>query len=393
MKLMRKNGGFTLVELIVVIAILAILAGIAVPAYSGYIQKAEKAADMQLLGAVNESFQAACVAESTTAAAIRTATLDWDGNKVVGIASVNGAYNDAIDSSFKMFYAGNEGTEFKVLANKLVFMGGVFAEIDSAYADVFNQIINNPEMSASIGAFKNSAFANISANDLMGQVADVSSLASLLIQSVNEDGTPSALTSIVMSEAYRETMAQKLGYEDGDAYFAAVQEMMNENPQAAADYMANSTILNVANTVNGWDATKEQAAKNDLMNLDYSGMVSKINNPDQAEEGLAQAAMLYGMYTAFDPEGAKTLLSGEDAGLSSLQNLGSKTNASGVTFEQYLAGLNDSTSQASKDFAGYKGALDVVNEGVSSDTDTANKVMTDGYDDGTLAALLQQVIG
>ena len=41
MKLMRKNGGFTLVELIVVIAILAILAGIAVPAYSGYIEKAK----------------------------------------------------------------------------------------------------------------------------------------------------------------------------------------------------------------------------------------------------------------------------------------------------------------------------------------------------------------
>ena len=40
MNMFKKNGGFTLVELIVVIAILAILAGIAVPAYSGYISKA-----------------------------------------------------------------------------------------------------------------------------------------------------------------------------------------------------------------------------------------------------------------------------------------------------------------------------------------------------------------
>ncbi len=39
----KSNGGFTLVELIVVIAILAILAGIAVPAYSGYIEKAGEA--------------------------------------------------------------------------------------------------------------------------------------------------------------------------------------------------------------------------------------------------------------------------------------------------------------------------------------------------------------
>ena len=37
----KSNGGFTLVELIVVIAILAILAGVAIPAYTGYIEKAQ----------------------------------------------------------------------------------------------------------------------------------------------------------------------------------------------------------------------------------------------------------------------------------------------------------------------------------------------------------------
>ena len=45
MNMFKKNGGFTLVELIVVIAILAILAGVAVPVYSGYITKANQAAD------------------------------------------------------------------------------------------------------------------------------------------------------------------------------------------------------------------------------------------------------------------------------------------------------------------------------------------------------------
>lgn len=57
MKFMKKNGGFTLVELIVVIAILAILAGVAVPAYSGYVEKANKQADITLVRDVANALQ------------------------------------------------------------------------------------------------------------------------------------------------------------------------------------------------------------------------------------------------------------------------------------------------------------------------------------------------
>ena len=64
MTMFKKNGGFTLVELIVVIAILAILAGVAVPAYSGYIAKAEQASALQTLSAVNTAAQGLAIGDN-----------------------------------------------------------------------------------------------------------------------------------------------------------------------------------------------------------------------------------------------------------------------------------------------------------------------------------------
>ena len=40
---MRKQSGFTLIELITVIAVLAVLAGVALPSYSGYVRRAKDA--------------------------------------------------------------------------------------------------------------------------------------------------------------------------------------------------------------------------------------------------------------------------------------------------------------------------------------------------------------
>lgn len=53
--LARRHDGFTLVELIVVIAILAILGGVAVPAYGGYVKKANMQADISLVSELRDA--------------------------------------------------------------------------------------------------------------------------------------------------------------------------------------------------------------------------------------------------------------------------------------------------------------------------------------------------
>lgn len=76
MNMFKKKDGFTLVELIVVIAILAILAGVAVPAYTGYINKAEEAADMQILSSVNTAVQGLAAAEGVAVTGIQVTVSD-----------------------------------------------------------------------------------------------------------------------------------------------------------------------------------------------------------------------------------------------------------------------------------------------------------------------------
>ena len=101
MNMMKKNGGFTLVELIVVIAILAILAGVAVPAYSGYLTKAKDAAVLTELDAVKT---AAFAAKATDTTPVTVITVNSDGSVYVNTDLTNAVdldpfYTDANQSA------------------------------------------------------------------------------------------------------------------------------------------------------------------------------------------------------------------------------------------------------------------------------------------------------
>ena len=105
MTMFKKNGGFTLVELIVVIAILAILAGVAIPVYSGYITKAQDTKVITELDAIATAAQAA----NAKADAITAIDLADDGET---LSVTTTRISDTYVADFDIYYGGSQKTAY-----------------------------------------------------------------------------------------------------------------------------------------------------------------------------------------------------------------------------------------------------------------------------------------
>ena len=384
----NKNGGFTLVELIVVIAILAILAGVAVPAYSGYIERAERASDLQLLSAVNQAFGAACMEQNVDSSDLEglefvmTAEGKINGfkphaNVVSRAATVNGT---ALYESFAMYYGTNMDVPFKVF--KVIrysngsFSGyGVNDEIVYTYAGSTIQVSVD-----TLQKLTNSTYGQkIGASTLLGQVSSLADLATDAIAGSNSESS-SVLGEIVMNEAYLNNLANSLGMD-----LNTLLEKLEKEEDGGASFLSNSLVLSAAQSTTGKTTAQVSAMLTDPNFVKNMG--NKLNDSTKAQEGLADAALAYGMYTSYVYARGDEQAIAELGNITDFTSLKSALNAmSSDDFANYLE------NEGKADMDAYLSAMDVIS-GTTESPDALNSALTNGFSDSELQGLLGGMMG
>ena len=384
--------GFTLVELIVVIAILAILGGVAIPAYSGYVAKAERAGDEQLLAAVNKAFAAACIESGTDITKLNSSSAVIKINDD-GTIDTDTIAPEASKIPFAGYFAGNEASTFAVIEN-IIFDSGLYMFVDPFTADSLTLMLNGQPITvngAAISALTNSTWGDIGAEDLLNLVGTVADMALAIDNATfatmkQSDAFSQAAMAILGGEGTYDTRLLELA--TAEAVKAAEAGEFEIGSEAYNTYLSKMAQTIDANTTIMVAAKNSQTGSQTIISTltanggsDAKGTIKELMTTDPTN-GLSQAALAYGLYNSYQYT----------------KNPDSFDPSATVDFSTALNALNDpdfqkylGSDQAQKDLDGYMAAMNTLTTNGNSVTDAG--ILVEGFDNQELIDLMQGVIG
>ena len=353
----RHAEGFTLVELIVVIAILAILGGVAVPAYSGYVEKAEYAADEALLAELNTAFAAACAisGESHVGRNDATATIDSDGFATVVASKING-----FDTTFDGFYEGGEFKVFEALMYNA--KNGAFEEATATMMNIYNILKNT--YGEEIATLMASNLGAMGAEKLLTEAGGVVNWANTYgLADLSGDAFNSALLGYLGVNTDGKTDEQ-IQSEINAAY-----ERLGGNPD---QIVANAVALYAAQNTNSIDSDGISQWLNGESTVD--SMKDKAN-----ANTLAEAAAIYGLYMSYKGDDFDS----NNGALNVIES--ALTDKTG-----FAAWVKSDEGKA--ELEAYKASMAIVS-GATADEDAKNAILSNGLDDPDLIKVLESLMG